>query len=88
MLHNDLNFVVVVAITVCSTFCVHTWQETCAVLNVLHTHLDNHILSKDIIGIDEESANEQRANRIGANTQPHWKKKLNFTQFNKDSHVF
>ena len=27
---------------------------------------------KDIISIDEESANEQRAKRIGANYQPYW----------------
>ena len=32
----------------------------------------NNLNTKDIISIDEESAHEQRAKRIGANYQPYW----------------
>ena len=33
--------------------------------------------TKDIISIDEESTNEQRAKWIGANYQPYWIKQKN-----------
>ncbi len=37
-------------------------------------HCKTSVNIKDIISIDKESANEQRAKRIGTNYQPYWMK--------------